>query len=125
MSFDELAWAAGLFEGEGCLTTSVGGSGLPLIRLQLAMTDEDTVRRFHKAVGGLGTIRFIDRKRPDRQNLWSWQTSQFEHAQAVVAMLWSGLGTRRRGRATELFTTIKLGQGSRVRNRYQKYKIVV
>lgn len=39
----ELAWATGLFEGEG----SIGADG----RLQLKMVSEESVRRFHAAVG--------------------------------------------------------------------------
>lgn len=42
----ELAWAAGLFDGEGTATVC-GGRG----RLALKMVDEEPVRRFHAAVG--------------------------------------------------------------------------
>jgi hypothetical protein len=42
----DIAWAAGLFEGEGCATHS---SGRP--RLQLKMVQEESVRRFGRVVG--------------------------------------------------------------------------
>ena len=44
-SAEEIAWAAGLFEGEGSIYPS--GSG---VRLALKMTDEEPIRRFAKIV---------------------------------------------------------------------------
>jgi hypothetical protein len=43
---NEIAWAAGLFDGEGTATICRGRP-----RLGLRMTDEATVRRFAEAVG--------------------------------------------------------------------------
>lgn len=43
---EEIAWAAGLFEGEGCITVS---NGRPVMRLN--STDADTPRRFCEIVG--------------------------------------------------------------------------
>ena len=111
LSTRELAWAAGLFEGEGCITinpfkTMPTRSPVPV--LILSMTDEDSVRRFHRAVGGLGSIRVL-RQADDsryasglRQRQWTWQTSCHQRVQAVIAMLWFGLGERRRSRAIEV-----------------------
>ncbi len=43
----DIAWAAGLFEGEGCITTfEQSHNALPLIRLQIIMTDRDVLERF-------------------------------------------------------------------------------
>lgn len=42
---EEIAWAAGLFEGEGCMTRS-GSQKV----MRLVSTDEDTVRRFWEIV---------------------------------------------------------------------------
>ena len=43
----ERAWAAGLFEGEG----SISSSAAQRPRLQLKMTNEESVRRFASAMG--------------------------------------------------------------------------
>lgn len=43
----ELAWAAGLFEGEGCRTSSRGRP-----RLQIKMVEEESVRRVAAILGG-------------------------------------------------------------------------
>jgi len=42
-----IAWAAGLFEGEGCITKRSGGYD----QLRLSMTDFDVVRKFGSIVG--------------------------------------------------------------------------
>jgi hypothetical protein len=97
---NEIIWASGLFEGEGCITMSQGKH----IRLQLNSTDEDVVRRFHKAVN-VGMVEGPMRAHtwPTKwKSQWRWRCSNFEHCQAVVALLWNGLGRRRRHRAKEL-----------------------
>jgi len=43
---EEIAWAAGLFEGEGCITMTSGHAVL-----RLSNTDEWVVRRFAEIVG--------------------------------------------------------------------------
>ena len=96
----ELAWASGLFEGEGC--TASPGVANP--GLQLGMTDEDTVRRFQRAVG-IGVVEgpfgpYVGS--PGRKPMWRWRANAFEDTQAVIALLWEGFGVRRRKQAVEL-----------------------
>lgn len=107
----ELAWAGGLFEGEGCFYLRKPGSsrnhfGVPLAIM--SMTDEDSIRRFHAAVGGIGSVKI----RPISQNMtkpaWVWTTAGFPSTQAIVAMLWFGLGERRKEKATQI---LKDGRG--------------
>lgn len=50
---DKIAWAAGLFEGEGC---SSWNNRNKRISLQLATTDEDVVLRFKRAIGNIGIV---------------------------------------------------------------------
>jgi hypothetical protein len=49
-SAEEIAWAAGLFEGEGCISYIRPWGREPDIQAALAMTDEDVVRRFDEIV---------------------------------------------------------------------------
>lgn len=99
----ELAWAAGLFEGEGCITRSAArGHKYPALKLN--MTDEDSVRRFHSAVGGAGTCYGPRSNGPGNKDFWCWTAYRFEHVQAVIVYLWYGLGKRRRARATEVLS---------------------
>lgn len=96
----ELVWASGLFEGEGCFSTRRGRHATAI----LSGSDEDTVRRFCRAVG-VGKV-YGPRLRPPNKPIWVWCTAKCEHVQAVVAMLWFGLGARRRARAKEVLATM-------------------
>ena len=108
---EDLAWAAGLFEGEGSFSYSkhTGGTGRQVqARAELAMTDEDVVRRFHQIIG----IGAVDSKHtPSMQAAghkpqWRWRVWSYEQIQAVVAMFWPWLGQRRRGRAKEVLGVV-------------------
>ena len=94
---EDLAWAAGLFEGEGCFTLSGRGTA----RAILNMTDEDVVRRFAQIVrvGGIRGKRVI---RPQHKPQWEWTVQNHEGVQALIAVLWPWLGQRRRSRAVEV-----------------------
>jgi hypothetical protein len=103
----ELDWAAGLFEGEGSFSLRNQSSKRVNRRTRQAlarlnMTDEDSVRRFHRAVGVGNVLGPIRPKNPTHAPYWYWATGSFEGTQAVIGMLWHGLGRRRRERATEV-----------------------
>ena len=97
----EIAWAAGLFEGEGCIHLAVH---CPV--LQLNMTDEDVVRKFHTVVS-CGTVsgpygpRVGDRK---TKPYWAWRVSGSEYPQTLIAAFWPHLGIRRRNKAIEVLS---------------------
>ena len=98
----EVAWAAGLFEGEGSFSTvrSTRSHGRVALRASLEMTDEETVRRF-AAVVGCGTIHVRDRA-PNRKPVWAWQINSINDFDRIVELLRPWLGTRRVERADEL-----------------------
>ena len=102
----ELAWAAGLFEGEGCISVDPpsGRNKKPSIWLHLGMTDVDPVDRFHAAVGGMGHRSLERRGQKGQKDLHRWTCYKFEHCQAIIAMLWFGLGERRRAKAAAVLT---------------------
>jgi hypothetical protein len=99
---ESLAWAAGLFEGEG----SISGRLIGAPRMSLGMTDEDVVQCFHVVVG-CGKLRHQDPHGLGNKDLTVWAVQRFEHVQALVAMFWPWLGERRRARAVECLTTAK------------------
>lgn len=102
----DVAWAAGLFEGEGCFTTGKNTSKNSLTgRCTLSMTDEDIVRKFHSIVK-VGTIR--KREFENKKDAWIWTTQGFEKFQYIVALFWSFLGERRKSRATEILNLLKI-----------------
>jgi hypothetical protein len=94
-----MAWAAGLFEGEGSIGAySRAGRVSMNIMAQLVSTDEDVVRRF-RAILGFGRVSGPI-PRPERwKPIWTWRATRFEQVQALVAYFWDGLSVRRRDQA--------------------------
>ena len=104
----DIAWATGVFEGEGCISMSQSGSR-PKVRLTLGMCDLDIVARVQSVFGGAGSLREHHGTEHDagvaagtRKRQWKWDVCAFEHVQAILAMMWPYLGARRRAKAREL-----------------------
>lgn len=96
----EIAWAAGLFEGEGSIypyRDSKSGTHYP--RLDLASTDEDVVRRFARIVDGGSVYGPI--QRPNRKPFWRWQATG-TRARLALDLFAPHLGERRSARRTEV-----------------------
>lgn len=112
----EIAWAAGLFEGEGCWHLQRGRHA----GASLTTTDPDVLARFATAVG-IGTIRpHIWRRLEHHKPQYRWHAYGFEKVQAIAAMFWPWLGERRRGRASEVLKIARAGKlspGASVCNR--------
>ncbi len=103
-SAEERAWLAGIFEGEGCFSGRFeSGPGKDrTVTAKVAMSDRDTVEKFHRLIG-LGNISgpHLD-SRGKSKPMWKWTVSSFELFQQTVCYLWPWLGERRRAKATEL-----------------------
>jgi hypothetical protein len=114
----ELAWAAGLFEGEG----SLGIQGVtPQIRV--AMTDFDVVEAWG-AMFGLGPVR--EKKVPLPHKRQWVVTAQGEDALAIMSMLEPWLYGRRLERLAEVRAIREEKMGARpcevCRETYQPYR---
>ena len=103
---EELAWAAGLYGGEG--STTCGDRHIlrhgrsyssTFFALTMSNTDLKLLERFQAAVGGLGRIYDNRESRPNRSQSWQWQNNSFEHGQAVLALLWEWLDTTKKKQA--------------------------
>jgi hypothetical protein len=95
---NDIAWAAGLFEGEGTLFLT-GQTGSPCAAL--SMTDEDVVRRFAGVVGSGRVSKVID-PRPRHKPLWTWRLGTKEDIGALIELFHPYLGERRRAKADEV-----------------------
>lgn len=113
-SREDLAWAAGLFEGEGSFSTRRKSRDRGLLA-RMQMTDEDVVRRFHSIirVGNVTGPYFAKGKKP----IWIWQVGSFEGVQHVVASLWEWLQSRRRWRSAYLLQLYHLRFKQLIRQR--------
>lgn len=92
----EWAWAAGLFEGEGCVFIS--GRGQPLIAIKMA--DEDVLRRF-AAIVGVGRVTGpYEGQEPHHKPIWGWTVRSWPGVAHVLIGMAPWLGERRRAKAT-------------------------
>jgi hypothetical protein len=97
----DIAWAAGLFEGEGCFSLANG----KYLRCSMNTTDKDVLERFVKIVG-VGNI--LDYKRGGvspltKKDGWQWSVSG-KKALPVAEMLRPYLGARRQMRLAEILS---------------------
>lgn len=103
---EELAWAAGIFDGEGyiaCKAYPIPSNPQrrnPKTVMSISQYhDAEVVTRFHAAVGvGNITSRVVAR---NGSTEYVWRTYAFETVQAVVAMLWPWLSGPKRAQATQ------------------------
>ena len=93
----QIAWAAGLFEGEGCAFIN-GKWNQPVV--QLSSTDRDIVETFAFIVG-IGAIYKRDRKRQNKP-IYQWQASKASDVVKVLELLMPYLHLRRADRAHEV-----------------------
>lgn len=101
MSTDiDIAWATGIFEGEGSITASGGKPGYSTTpTLAVDMTDEDVLRKVEAIFGGNVTGPY---SRGNNKPIYSWRISGIKPAQAVLRLMWPYLCERRRVRAAEM-----------------------
>jgi hypothetical protein len=111
---DKLAWAAGFFEGEGCFPRSLGRRRGHQICAKLRNCDREMLSRF-ASILRCGNIGGPFQRKPTNKPQYEWRVENFEHVQAVIALMWKWLGSRRRARAREM---LRIYRDSRVRPRH-------
>lgn len=102
MNAEQVAWAAGLFEGEGSIVhfrVAAPTAARPDYRkwkrgLLLGMTDaDDVVRRFHDLVG-VGRVR----RQPGKaahSDVWIWEVTRWMDTEPLLRVLLPHFGDRR------------------------------
>lgn len=104
---EEVAWAAGLFEGEGSFFTTKHPRGrVPYVGMQLQMVDRDTVERFHRIVG-YGAVTAWQPSQESRQRVYCWRVQSVRAVVDLIPKFWPWLGERRRARAASLLAVAK------------------
>lgn len=104
----ELAWLAGLLEGEGCFYLTYrknkDGSPRPLVSVMCSMTDEDVVRKA-ACVAGSGYVYRRDGRKGCKPS-WTWQDSKVERVAELITRLRPFMGVRRQAKIDELLAAI-------------------
>jgi hypothetical protein len=104
----DLAWAAGLFDGEGSTTYSrvhvtKQGEERRYVRLSMTNTDPDLLERFQMAVG-CGTRHAAFRPSYKGAKMqYAWHTDSRTHAEHAIAVLWPYLSRPKREQAEHAF----------------------
>lgn len=104
-----IAWAAGLFEGEGTISLRGNRSRRTgrieknvSIYMALAMTDEDVVRKFHEVIFKIGSVTgpYTSKQKTvgscGRKAVWRWSVTNTQNCVTVYELLRPWLGSRRR-----------------------------
>lgn len=97
-----LAWAAGIFEGEGTVFTRVG-TGSPI--LQINMTDLDVLESVRDILGGKIYGPYLRTNAFQKKPRWDWCQSG-EEAHETVQRLLPYLGTRRQAQVAAVYEKI-------------------
>lgn len=102
MNDAELAWAVGLFEGEGCINTYRRGPNGTGVQLRLAMNDQDVVERFASLMdcGNLYTRTTTWNREPREQFVWA--TMNAPDVRRLLERMLPLFGQRRAARAREV-----------------------
>jgi hypothetical protein len=97
-----VAWAAGLFEGEGWIYLS--NKDVRRTEIGVEMCDEDVVRRFYEVIG-VGSVTV--RRHTETQDVFSWRTSELWEVAHVLQTLRPFMGTRRGRKADEALERVR------------------
>lgn len=100
----EIAWAAGVFEGEGSVTST----GRSAARASVEMSDLDVLERLQHILGG--RVNGPRQRGPRRKPMYRWEVSSRGEVLLVLRLLLPWLGDRRRARAEEVIAHILYGQ---------------
>lgn len=96
---DQLAWVAGLVEGEGSFYAK--GGPYPAARFQLDMADEDVVSHAC-AIMKVGQVDVQDKGKRSIKPQYRWRVSAQAEVAWVMDMLYPFLGQRRKGKIAEI-----------------------
>lgn len=103
----EIAWASGLFEGEGCICFT----GKYSVALGVNLTDHDTLERFARIVS-VGRVTGPYQHTTSIHGtvgkpMWSWKASQQDDVRKTLRRMLPWLGARRTTRAHDALTRLK------------------
>lgn len=121
MKETDIAWLAGLLEGEGCFTFC-GGSTHRSARIILNMSDLDIVKRAKRLMGSKDVIYRSVVGRPGKQ-MYCIETTKAEKVYEILSFIYPYMGVRRKARIDELLAHVE-GVLKRRANQKQKCLLI-
>lgn len=101
----EVAWVAGILEGEGCWTRR-NSRARSNWWIAVRMTDKDIIYRLGSTTG-IGRISPARPQTEHRKMAWAWQVSVRMHREWLTTAVWPWLGERRQARVWELWPEVE------------------
>lgn len=107
-------WAAGIIDGEGCFTKIEEKkkgvqTGWFHCRVQVEMSDFDTIHKLQKTFGGVGCLcdRSEHNAKIDRKPTIRWYVNKQKDVFDILIRIMPYLSARRRAKAKELFAYLE------------------
>lgn len=94
-----IAWAAGLFEGEGCISDHGRG-----FRCSVEMTDKDIITRLQSLFPGPSVA---SRVREQWKETWTWRINKADDVRNFLSKILPYLGDRRAHKALDALDQIE------------------
>ena len=91
----QIAWAAGLYEGEGTVRR----------QLEIEMTDQDVINRF-RDIMDCGDVTY--RERPNVKPAWRWRAGNKRDVSRCLTLMLPFFGNRRAYKALNILDSIEL-----------------
>lgn len=101
---EQIAWAAGLFEGEGSIRITSLESGTKRVRVSLGLTDPDVIRKFQSICGG---TLYAEPRRASYKPIERWNLGSHSEVLEFLILMSPYLGARRREKAIEALFAIR------------------
>lgn len=112
---EDLAWAAGFFEGEGCVRAAQDKQNKSLWEgrtyFDVSQSDREMLDRFQR-IFGCGKV-YGPYSKPNRLPYYRFFVVNFEQVQMLVILLWPWLSQRRRAQATLALKTCATARRAR------------
>jgi len=96
--YTDIVWAAGLFEGEGCIHFKTDRPNQRV--LSISMTDKDVMERFVDVVG-YGNLNGPYMSKLSTKPFWKWQLYKGTEVLRILKMFLPHFGKRRSEKALE------------------------
>ena len=103
-SRENIAWLAGLIEGEGCFYVQPNKHGSSIIKV--SMTDEDVILKARK-ISGCGKVHGPSNHIPGNKPVWTWTVAKASHVFALSFAIFPFLCKRRSEKLITLIDRIK------------------